>query len=238
MRTSLLALLLFPLCVAASQLPDFPFVYVFGSAHRDIAPDSATISFRIKTYAEAAAPAYQKQSELAGAVLTVTEKLGIPPQDVSAESIEKSAVRRRDDRGTSYDIVGYEATRSVDIRVNDLKRFPDLIEFLYGSSNIEGIRAYFWRKDGSAILQELTNEAATAAREKGERLCRSFQRKLGVAFAISEEGYSGIGRPFGLGDSGSTTQYSPDFVSGSRDFRVIPATIALTSSVYAIFKTD
>ena len=63
-------------------------------------------------------------------------------------------------------------------------------------------------------------------------------RTLGVAFAISDGGFYGLERPFGLGEGNSSSYASRMASAGDRDFRVIPATVSLSSGVYAIFKTE
>jgi uncharacterized protein YggE len=236
MRTFLLALLFAPLAASASPLPDFPFVYVYGTAHREVAPDKVTITFQVKSYDVQAERAYRKQSEIADTVIGFATKLGVANDDLIAQAIEKSAVRREDEKGHELEIIGYDATRSVRIQLKELARFPELIEFLYSQPNVEQISATFGSKDETAILQSLTEDACRTAKANAERLSKGFEKKLGGIRAISETGFSGIGGPFGLpGEAGFVGAAGID---SKRDFRIIPTFISFHKAVYAIFAVE
>jgi len=237
MHRLLLALILVPLLAAASPLPDFPFVYIYGIASRDVAPDKATITFRVKSYDTQADRAYRKQSEIADALLAFTAKLGLPNEDIVAQPIEKDAVRREDEKGKELEIIGYDCVRSVRIQLKDLGRFPPLIEFLYSQSNVEGISVAFESKDEAIILRDLTSDACDAARDNAARLAKGFQRKLGNIRAISESGFSGIGGAFGFRGE-SEAGYMASSALSKRDFRIIPSTISFHKGVYAIFAIE
>jgi len=231
-------MLLAPLLATASPLPDFPFVYVYGIANRGVAPDKATITFRVKSYDAQAERAHKMQSEIADAIITFATKLSVPTDDIIAQAIEKTAVRREDDKGKELEIIGYEAVRSVRIQLRELARFPELIEFLYRQPNVEAISVAFGSKDESAILQGLTDEACRSARANAERLSKGFERKLGSVRAISESGFSGMGDAFGLHGGSSYSLNASAGLSPRRDFRVIPATIPFSKGVYAIFAIE
>lgn len=236
MRTLLVALLLAPLVAAASSLPDFPFVYVYGLANREVVPDKAAITFRVKSYNVEAEPAYRKQAEVADAIITAASKLGVSSDDIVAQAIEKTAVRREDDKGKEMEIIGYDAARSVRIQLKDLARFPELIDFLYARPNVEDITVAFGSKDEGSIMQGLTDDACRAAKTNAERLSKGFGKKLGSVRAISESGFSGIAGAFGFpGESGG---YGAAGLGPKRDFRVIPSTISFGKGVYAIFAIE
>ncbi len=196
--------------------------------------------YRIKSYDVNAATAFQKQSEAASVILAYAQKAGFPPADISAEAIEKSIVRRKDDNGAEREIIGYETDRSVTVQVTELKRFPEFVEYLYTLPYVGGVDSSFWSKDAETVLQDLTSEACKSASDKAERLCKGFQKKLGAPYAISENGFDELGRPFGLGDSRSARYgANASLMAGeARDFRVIPATISFSSDVYVIFKVE
>lgn len=237
MRSILLVLIFVPLIAAASPLPDYPFVYASGVAHREVAPDKATISFRVKSYDVQAEQAYKKQSEIADAVIAFSEKLGVPSIDIVADAIEKTVVRKEDDKGKELDIIGYDAVRKVRIELKDLNRFPQLIDFLYSQSNIEQISVVFGSKDEEAILQSLTSDACKSARESAGRMAAGFQKKLGAVRAVSENGFSGIGSRFGLPGE-EVGYYAAAAIGEKRDFRVIPSTISFGKAINVIFSIE
>lgn len=232
MRLLLYAVLLIPFIAHASSLPDYPFVYVYGVADKEVAPDRAILEFDLKIYDQQADRAYQQQAGKADAILAHADKLGIASKDIVAQAIEKTAVRREDDQGKEYEIVGYELRRHVKIIVNDLTLFPALIEFLHTQANVESVSASFSRHDEESLFQELITDACRVAQQNAERLAKGFARELGSVRAVSETGFSGVGSAFGFpGDIG----YGSASAMTKRDFRVIPATISYRRGVFAIF---
>lgn len=232
MRLLLFALLCVPAIAGASSLPDYPFVYVYGIADKEVAPDRAVLEFDLKVYDQQADRAYQRQTESVNAILAHADKLGLVAKDIVAQAIEKMAVRREDDQGKEYEIIGYELRRHVRIVVNDLQLFPALIEFLHVQANVESVSASFSRHDEESVLQELITDACRVAQENAARLAKGFSRELGSVRAVSETGFSGVGSAFGFpGDVG----YGSASAMSKRDFRVIPATISYRRGVFAIF---
>lgn len=237
MRTLIFLALLFSASAIASPLPEYPFVFVAGSASRSLPPDNASITFAIKAHAPLADQAYAKLSEVSGAVISFVEKSGVPTDDIVAQAIEKSVVRKTDDQGRELEIIGYDTVRGVKIEVKDLAKFPSVIEFLYRQENIERVSVSFGRSDAIQIQQNLTEEACNAAKVKAERLCSGFKQKLGSVRAISESGFSGLGSAFGFqGDQGYS--YGAAARATTRDFRMIPATVSFYKTVHAIFSLE
>lgn len=236
MRALLAFFLISSVVATASPLPEYPFVQVNGSAERKVAPDKATITFRVKVYETEAERAYRKQADVADTVLGHAAKLGLPVEAAVAEAIEKAAVRREDDNGKEFEIIGYETNRKVRINVDDLEKFPPLIEFLYAQSNIEDIAATFGSKQETTIRQELTSEACQLATASAERLAKGFGRRLGTVRAVSEQPIAGI-RDM-LGFAGERFAFGADVRLSGRDFRVIPATIDFQKTVYAVFAIE
>lgn len=233
-----IALAVFSTVGNASPLPDYPFVYVLGEAKREVAPDKANITFQIKSHHAQAEEAYKKQADVADVVISFAGKLGVAADNIVGGAIEKSAVRKEDERGRDLEIIGYDASRSVTIELKELSKFPELIEFLYTQQNVENIHVNFGSKDMESILQGLTAEAARSAKANAQRLSAGFEQKLGKVRAISESGFSGLSSPFGFrGDSNLYTGASAGG-RGKRDFRAIPATISFRKSVYAIFALE
>jgi len=232
-----ISLLLAPLSTTASPLPEYPFVYVNGTANLEVVPDKGLITFRVKTYHSEATVAYGKQAEVADAFLAFAGKLGVPIEDIVAQAIEKSTVRKEDDKGKELEIIGYELVRSVQIELKDLARFSKLIDFLYGLPNVEGLHVTFGCKDENMIMQGLTDDACRTARTNAERLCQGFGKKIGAVRAISETGFSNIGSPFGF--RGEPDGYGASSgLGGRREFPVIPATISFRKWVFAIFAIE
>lgn len=237
MRSLFVCLLLGSLAAFAEQFPSYPFVNVTGFATKEVVPEEATVTFRIKTYDSQADRSYAMQADVASTVVTFAANLALPVEAIVAQAVEKRAVRKEDEKGNDLEIIGYEATRVVRIKMRSLDRFKELIEFLYRQSNIEDISVEFATKDEEAVMQALTDEACRKAQVSAERLAKGFGRKLGAVRAISETNFSELSGPFANGRGG----YAVASAFGhqeKKDFSVIPATIPFRKIVYAIYTLE
>jgi len=237
MRNLIVALLLAPLGVIASDLPQFPFVYVSGKAAREVPPDTASIRFRLKTYHADVEKALLLQSSAADALLSYAAKLALKAETITAEPVEKSLVRKRTERDESAEILGYNTARTVRIELRELKRFTELMEFLYRQPHLEDLSVTFGSTEEAGILRDLTIAACSDAKTKAEYLSAGFQRKLGNVRAVSESGVSSLGGIV-LREADQSAEARYRGLTMVRDFRVIPSTIAFHKQVFAVFALE
>lgn len=220
----------------ASSLPDFPFVTVEESASRNVRPDEALVSFEIVAFAQRAEPANATMVATMNAVVALTEQLGIAPEAITAYEVDKRAKRQRDDDYNELDILGYEFSRSVSIKLSDLDRYVQLMEKLLTMDHVEGIGTEFSSAKRSEVEAELIAEAANKAREKAAIMAKGLNVELGSVFAFNDSGsFSSFFATFGLSNGyGSMAGIS---VTGSRGNSIfIPKFIEIQKTINVIYK--
>ena len=232
----LFLLIALPIALIASPLPEYPFVHVQGVAEVKVEPDMATIQLSITSFSKEAEDAQKGLSESSSNLYSVLVKLEISDEDSVAGTIEKNVARNEDEFGNDLEIIGYTMQRKVTVHVNDLKVYPELIEYLYQTKNIEDIEVIFNRSDRQRVLEDLVTDACVDATEQANRLAKGFGSKVKSVKAISESELERVFGVYGLPE-GTSYRYGGRVKSGT-DFRVIPATITITKGVYAIFEIE
>lgn len=222
--------------VAASPLPDFPFISVTGEAKLEIAPDKARIQFVIRHTAQTAAAAteavYRQSSEL----MAFLAKQGISTDDVEAAQINKEAMYKDYNDRT---ITGYEASQPVTVTLQQLTNYVAVMDYLFKQPQIFSIHGSF---DSSQRLQQerkLSELAGADAKQRAELLAGAQGVKISSVFAISEAGgWAQLPGDFGFG-AGAVSYGSMRMSAEKADVSanlVLPRHITLNKSVNVIYK--
>lgn len=238
MRLTAPFILLFSSAVAASPLPDFPFINVSGQAVLEVAPDKAQIRLVIRQTAATAEKAtsaiYQQSTEL----LAFLKQKGITEQDLEAAQINKEALYKDYQDRT---ITGYEASQPVVITLNNLEHYIAVMDYLFTQPNIFSIQGSFDLHERDKYEMQLSQKAGADARRQAEQLAAVQGVRLSTVFAISDKSdWGSLAGDFGF--SGNNVGYgalykTADAESASgRGALILPKHIKLQKSVNVIYK--
>ena len=223
----------------ASQIPDFPFVYVEGQARMEVPPDMATISFKVEEFQENADSALSIMKKHSADLISFFNEQGIDKKDVSSYQISKSAKRERKDYA-ELNILGYELKQEFEVTLRELSKYEELMKKLLSMNNITGIRASFNSTKRKQFESELIAQATADAKQQANLLAKEFGVRLGSIYALSHEEFANLAGKFGLsyGTSGGLAGGIVTDALASEDLFIIPSTIKLWASVNAIFKLE
>jgi uncharacterized protein YggE len=158
-----------------------------GEGEAVSAPDVAYITVGVQTQAATAAQSTAETNRLLNAVLDALRGRGVAPRDLQTSGLSVSpqyAPQRQE-------IVGYQASNTVTVTVNDLSRAGELLDaaIAAGANRVGGLR--FGIRDTAALRQRALAEAVRAARANAEALAaESGVRIVGIS-SIQEEGITG-----------------------------------------------
>jgi uncharacterized protein YggE len=185
-------LALAPFTVSASQLPDYPFIHVSGSAAAKVVPDIGSLDFEI--IAADADPAVARatvEARIAEIQALVAEQ-GLPADDVSIRDV-RQAIRKGEPAVTAYEI-----KCSVHLKVSDLSKWRAIAGGLLAKPNLDGFSTDFGTAGREKVETELTNEAIKDARRRAEAMAAGFGRKLGPVTAVTPDSLKNLSRAMGL----------------------------------------
>lgn len=156
-------------------------------------PDVMTISAGVVTTGATAALALRENSAVANRLIEAVRAHGIVPRDVRTAELRirpRFAPRDRNagDEEEDRRITGYIATNTVELRLRDLTRAPQLLDALLqaGANSVRG--PSFSLSDERPARLAAQREAVRLAREEAEVYAQALGMRVGRVLRLSERG--------------------------------------------------
>ncbi|MDZ7871675.1 MAG: SIMPL domain-containing protein [Rheinheimera sp.] len=226
------------ICAEASVLPDFPFVAVTGQSSKQVAPDSAKLSFRISTFHQSSEVANAQLTQSANKVLALLKANGIADKQITAFELDKSEKRKRDDNYNELDILGYDLNRRFEVEISDLTKYPALMQQLYATDYVHELNTSFDTSSRDEVETALIGAAAAQAKKKAEQMAEGLGVKIHSVFAFNDSGsFTAFFATFGLDiDTGIRRRAPPNMSDAEAQQVLIPQSIEISKTVNVIYK--
>jgi uncharacterized protein len=164
-----------------------PSITVVGSGTAAARPDTAEVSAGVVTQAATAAQALAQNNAAMEKVIKAVTAAGIAEKDIQTTSVSVIPQRRQGRQEPQPpDIVGYEVSNQVRIKVRDLTVLGRLLDALVGqgANALGGIS--FTVGDPAPVLDQARTNAMADARRKAEVYARAAGATLGPLLSIRE----------------------------------------------------
>ncbi len=194
-RAAVLGALLATSSIAAAQAQDATAVAQFAattlnlSAYGEVrvAPDMATITLGVQTDAKTAQEAMRANAARMTQVIAALRTAGIDQRDIQTSNINLNA-QYRYEQNQAPELVGYQASNNVTIRVLDLAKLGVALDAVVtaGANQIQGIQ--FGLRDPLAAENEARRKAVTALRAKAELFAQATGQPIARLVNLSESG--------------------------------------------------
>jgi uncharacterized protein len=241
----LLGLLLCASDSFAADIPDYPFVFVVGSADTETPPNIATCSLTLRARDPDAGNAASIVEDRLKSVLATLRGNHVAANDIESFNIQKQVLTNEDNENTRAVIRGYDVWRNIKFIVRHLESVAPIEVSLVRSPNVANITCQFDRTDRAAIEADLQIKALKSAREEADKLVGPLARHVTAAVAVSKVPFESIGGSFGFGTNGAAMakidrmfnkSVGPDDLQG--DDLLVPTTIHMAVSVNVLFKME
>ena len=169
------------------RLPEPPSITVVGSGTAAARPDTAEVSAGVVTQAATAAQALAQNNAAMEKVIKAVTAAGIAEKDIQTTNVSVIPQRRPGrQEAQPPDIVGYEVSNQVRIKVRDLTVLGRLLDALVGqgANALGGIS--FSVGDPAPVLDQARTSAMADARRKAEVYARAAGATLGPLLSIRE----------------------------------------------------
>ena len=178
-----------PGLVRAQAPTEEPVLRVQGSAEIRVAPDLGVVRLGVAEEARAAREAQSAVNATAGAILDAVRGVGIEERNVQTVRVVLSPLyssRRPDDREEPR-IVGYRASNTVSVRVDDLGLVGQVIDVALeaGANQLEGVS--FGLQDAQAVRQLALRQAIAEARGKADAMADALGVELDAIISVTED---------------------------------------------------
>jgi uncharacterized protein len=164
-----------------------PSITVVGSDEVSAKPDMAHVQVGVVTQAPSAAKALAENTERMQKLFQKLTSLGIAEKDMQTSNFNVSPQHRHGPQGQyEPEIVGYEVSNQLSIKVRDLAKLGGLLDQVVeaGSNSIQGVS--FSVAEPKPLQDQAREKAMADARRKAELYAKAAGVKLGHVLLIQE----------------------------------------------------
>lgn len=243
LRKSIFLILALPLHVslalAQQQQVEPPLITVTGQAEVRIPPDEVIFKLSVIKVNKDLLLAKDENDRSVRSILELTRTYNIAQQDVQTDYIAVAPryrqVRKRgvaaDEEEVERIFEGYEVSKTVVIRLRDIKRFESLLSDIL-KAGVDRLRDLDFRtSEIRKYRDDARAMAIRAAREKALALTKEIGQTIGKAHTIREEGYS-----YGNSNvSANTTNVISGNYSDEENSTIAPGMITVSARVTVSF---
>ena len=167
-------------------------ISVTGEGDAAIVPDMAVLSFSVMKQAETAAAALSQNSSTMTEVQSSLKAAGIAERDMQTTNFSVQPVYKqvepKDGIYVPPDIIGYQVTNGLTVRVRDLKKLGPILDSSIKLGINQGGDIAFTNDNPEAVVTEARKKAIENALSKAKTLSEAAGVKVGRVIEINENG--------------------------------------------------
>ncbi len=186
-----------------NPVPDFPFIILTERIEKRVAPDLVKIRFSVVAYSETSSESLQILRDTGSQITELLKKNDVSLSLLESTQIDKRAKRARKDGVYNLNILGYETTQGFKLKLDDLKKYPQLMNELIEIDGVSGIDAFFESSMEEQHKADMIQELSSKARKKADTLAKAQSKTVRGVYGITTEGN------FGEAYAVFTLQYEP-----------------------------
>jgi len=179
--------------MAASALPDYPFIHASGEAYMSVAPNLGEIDFEIAAFNAAPEAAVALVQQRVTEIQQLLAENGVAEGDITFSDLRREMRKGADPSAPEYDI-----KCSVHIKVRDLTKWRALMEPLIVKPNLDAFATTFGTTERKQVERELVVQAVQDAQDKAATMASGFGKKIGAVTGISSNELKNVTRAVGL----------------------------------------
>lgn len=219
----------------AQENPDFPYVSASGEASKKVVPDRADITVQVKAYASTAEEAVEQANKATNAIASALKKHEYPLSTLEASDIRKHAKHERDKRFNKLGIEGYEVSRDVSIRLEDLKAFRAFMNELIVLDNVNYANTRFDYSKREEVEMALLQDAGREARKKADNMVAGLGTSIVSVAAISQTPFNNNPTPRFMVQREAMAM-SSERLNDNPNGIFVPAYLELEQQLHVIFR--
>lgn len=184
------ALVIAILALSASPLlaADLPrTITVSGQGKAGTPPDMATVRSGVITQATTAKDALAANNAAMEQIMKVLKSRNIDAKDIQTSGFNVYPQYKRQQRGRSNEISGYNVSNNVSVKVRNLSRLGEILDALVqsGSNQISGVS--FGLTNPREIMNKARRNAVDDAKGRAELYAQATGVRVGKVISISEQ---------------------------------------------------
>ncbi len=177
---------------AAESSAREPVISVAGEGRSTMAPDMAVLTFSVVKQAKEAREALDQNNKAMSDVLAALKKGGIAERDLQTSGFsvqpQYSYPQNTDGEQKPPELIGYQVSNSLTVRVRDLSKLGDIIDQSVTLGVNQGGDIQFTNDKPDAAIEAARKDAVADAIKKARTLAEAAGVKLGNVIEINESG--------------------------------------------------
>jgi uncharacterized protein YggE len=215
------------LAQATPQAPNSG-IAVTAEGQVSAAPDVAFVNLGVQTEAQTAQAAMQANNQAIAAVIAAVQGAGIPENKIRTVGVSVTPITApsRPNEGTPPQTVGYRATNTINVTVDDIGRAGAVLDAGIGAGANLANGLSFGFKDASGLRRQALDQAARIARADADALAASLGVRI-TGVRLAEE--QGVNAPVPF----NRVAAAPEAAGGA--VPVQPGQLTVTANVRIVF---
>ena len=167
--------------------PNQTLLEVQSTGQSFVAPDQATLTGGVVTFATTSREAADSNARAMAQVVAALKKAGVAPRDIQTQSVSLDPQSNYDRQGAEPPrITGYQARNAVTVRVRDVTKASELLTVLFeaGANDVNG--PFFSIEDDSAAVTKARADAVSQAKAEADAYATAFGMRVVKVLRISE----------------------------------------------------
>ena len=167
--------------------PNQTLLEVQSTGQSYVAPDQATLTGGVVTFATTSREAADSNARAMAQVVAALKKAGVVPRDIQTQSVSLDPQSNYDRQGAEPPrITGYQARNAVTVRVRDVTKASELLTVLFeaGANDVNG--PFFSIEDDSAAVTKARADAVSKAKAEADAYAAAFGMRVVKVLRISE----------------------------------------------------
>lgn len=167
--------------------PNQTLLEVQSTGQSYVAPDQATLTGGVVTFATTSREAADSNARAMAQVVAALKKAGVVPRDIQTQSVSLDPQSNYDRQGAEPPrITGYQARNAVTVRVRDVTKASELLTVLFeaGANDVNG--PFFSIEDDSAAVAKARDDAVSKAKAEADAYATAFGMRVVKVLRISE----------------------------------------------------
>lgn len=201
-RAALAGLALLALTTTAARAeepPRQPRISVSGEGQAAVAPDMAVVTLSVVKQSKTAQDALDQDNKAMGAVLATLKNAGIAERDLQTSGFaiqpQYNYPPAKDGQQAPPELVGYQVTNGLTVRVRDLGKLGGIIDQAVGLGVNQGGDIQFVNDKPEAVLEAARKDAMANASAKAKTLAEAAGVKVGRVIEITENAVRNAPQP-------------------------------------------
>lgn len=192
MALGLAAAISLPVAAHAAETPVQPRIIVTGEGEATVAPDMALLSLSVMREAKTAREALDANNEAMANVIEAIKASGIADRDLQTAGLQimpRYNFTNRPDGSQEAELVGYQVTNTLSVRVRDLGKTGEVIDKAVSLGVNQGGNIVFTNEDSSSVVTQARKNAVADATDRANTLAQAAGVKLGRVVEISDQSF-------------------------------------------------